>query len=233
MAAIVTGVAPDIFEYWGMWFAKLHQKGQLMDVQPLVDATMTEEDVADFVPNEWDDFGRLSLLPNKRAAMPRCIDFMCIHYNKTILDEDGVTHPDMGWTVDDIAEAAAKLTKRDASGEAESSGGAFVEHKVPKECLTDTPKSQEALEWMRRRYWEDRTCAEPLLTDRSWGYSIYANGYAARIEDGGPRFALARDVKGIYDVDFFHPPKGPVRRSSYLVTDGYGMWLHTKWPDAS
>jgi len=97
----------------------------------------------------------------------------------------------------------------------------------------DAPESQEALEWMRKRYWEDRTWAEPLLTDRSWGYSIYANGYVAMIEDGGPWFALARDVKGIYDIDFFHPPQGPVRRSSYLVTDGYGMWQNTKYVDAS
>jgi len=125
MAAMVAGVAPDIFEYWGLWFAKLHQKGQLMDVQPLVDATMTEEDIADFVLNEWDNFGRLSFLPSKRVAMPRYINFMWIHYNKTFLYEDGVDYPDMGWTVDDMTEAAAKLTKRDASGEAERFGCNF------------------------------------------------------------------------------------------------------------
>jgi len=252
MAAMVAGVAPDVFEYWGLWFAKLHQKGQLQDVQPFVDATMTEEDIADFVPNEWDNFGRLSFLPNKRVAMPRYINFMWMWYQKDALDEAGVSYPDMGWTVDDMADAAAQLTKRDASGEVsvfgmnfpswvmermfyhlERFGGAFVKHEDPKNCLMDTPESQEALEWLRQRYWEDGTWAEPLLTDRSWGSRVFINGYVAMMEDGGPVVSWRTDTLGSFDIDFFHPPKGPVRRSSYLVTDGYGQWSRGKWPEAS
>jgi ABC-type glycerol-3-phosphate transport system substrate-binding protein len=60
MAAMVAGVAPDVFEYWGLWFAKLHQKGQLKDVQPLCDADLSDDWISDFVPNEWDNFSRLS-----------------------------------------------------------------------------------------------------------------------------------------------------------------------------
>lgn len=252
MAAMVAGVAPDIFEYWGLWFAKLHQKGQLQDVQPYVDATMSAEDIADFVPNEWDNFGRLSFLPNVRVAMPRYINFMWIHYNKDALDEAGVSYPDMEWTVDDMADAASRLTKRNADGTVEQYGcnfpswvmermfyhlerfgGAFVKHEEPKKCLMGTPESQEALEWLRQRYWEDHTWAEPLLTNRSWGGSVFTNAYAAMIEDGGPYFNWRRDTLGLFDIDFFHPPKGPVRRSSYLVTDGYGMWSHSKYLDAA
>jgi len=252
MASMVAGVAPDIFEYWGLWFAKLHQKGQLVDVQPFVDATMTAEDIADFVPNEWDNFARLSFIPGKRVAMPRYINFMWLHYNKDALDEAGIDYPDMGWTVDDMADAALRLVKKDADGTVERFGcnipawsmermfyhlqrfgGSFVKHAEPKNCLMDTPESQEAFEWLRKRYWDDHSWAEPLLTNRSWGGSIFTTGYSAMIEDGGPYFQWRRDTLGIFDIDFMHPPIGPVRRSSYLVTDGYGMWSGGKWPDAA
>jgi ABC-type glycerol-3-phosphate transport system substrate-binding protein len=252
MAAMVAGVAPDIWEWWGLWFAKMHQKGQAMDMQPFVDATMTAEDIADFVPNEWENFARLSFLPNTRVAMPRYINFMWIHYNVDALAAAGVDHPDMAWTVDDMAEAAAKLTVRDSSGQAtqygmnfpswsmerlfyhlERFGGAFVEHEEPTKCLMGTPESQEALEWLRAKYWDDKTWAEPLLTERSWGGAVFRNQFAAMIEDGGPYYTTRRDTLGVFDIDFYHPPLGPVRRSSYLVTDGYGMSAGTQWPEAA
>jgi ABC-type glycerol-3-phosphate transport system substrate-binding protein len=252
IAAMVAGVAPDIFEWWGLWFAKLHQKGQLLDVQPLVDATMTEEDIADFVPGEWDSFSRLSFIPGKRVAMPRYINWMWLHYNKDALDEAGVSYPDKNWTVDDMADAALRLVKKAADGTVERFGmnfpswsmermfyhmerfgGAFVKHENPKECLMGTSESQEALEWMRARYWDDHSWAEPLLTNRSWGGSVYTNGYAAMIEDGGPYYNWRRDTLGLFDIDFMHPPIGPVERTSYMVTDGYGMWSNSKWPDAA
>jgi multiple sugar transport system substrate-binding protein len=252
MAAMVAGVAPDIWEWWGLWFAKMHQKGQAMDMQPFADATMTAEDIADFVPNEWDNFARLSFLPNKRVAMPRYINFMWIHYNRQALDEAGISYPDIAWTVDDMAEAAAMLVKKDASGEVERFGmnfpawsmerlfyhlerfgGSFVEHEEPTKCLMGAPESQEALEWLRARYWDDKTWAEPLLTNQSWGSTVFINQYAAMVEDGGPNYTWKRDTMGVFDCDFYHPPLGPVRRSSYLVTDGYGMSSGTKWPEAA
>jgi ABC-type glycerol-3-phosphate transport system substrate-binding protein len=252
MAAMVAGVAPDVFEWWGLWFAKMHQKGQLQDLQPYVDATMTEEDIADFVPGEWDNFARLSFVPGVRVAMPRYINFMWIHYNKQALDAAGVSYPDMEWTVDDMAEAAKMLVKKDASGQVsqfgmnfpswamermfyhlERFGGAFVKHEAPKDCLMGEPESQEALEWLRARYWDDRSWAEPLLTNRSWGRDIFINQFAAMIEDGGPYTVTRRDTIGVFDPDFYHPPLGPARRSSYMVTDGYGQWSNSKWPDAA
>jgi multiple sugar transport system substrate-binding protein len=260
MAAMVAGVAPDIFEHWALWFAKYHQKGQLQDVQPFVDATMTAEDIADFVPGEWENFGRLSFVPGVRVAMPRYINFMWLHYQRQALDEAGIPYPDLGWTVDDMADAALQLVKRDADGtitqfgnnfpswamerlfyHLERFGGAFVHHDRPKECLMGTPESQEALEWLRARYWDDESWAAPLLTERSWGGAVLENGFCAMAEEGGPSWTRRQNTLGIFDLDFMHPPKGPSDfygksaegRTSYMVTDGFGMWSGTKWPDAA
>jgi len=251
MAAMVAGVAPDVFEYWGLWFAKLHQKGQLKDVQPLCDADLSDDWIAGFVTHEWENFSRLSFIPGKRVAMPRYINFMWLHYNKRMLDEGGVDYPDAGWTVDDMADAAARLTQRNADGTVdvygmnfpswvmermfyhlERFGGAFVRHEEPKKCLMNMPESQEALEWLRKRYWEDQTWAEPLLTNRSWGVSVFENEYVAMAEEGGPHYTH-RIACETLDTDFMHPPNGPVRRSSYLVTDGYGLWSGSHYPDAA
>jgi ABC-type glycerol-3-phosphate transport system substrate-binding protein len=249
---MVAGVAPDCFEWWGLWFAKVNQKGQLMDLQPWVDQTMSAEDIADFVPNEWDNFARLSFIPGIRVAMPRYINWMWLHYNKNDFQEIGMEFPTKDWTVDDMAAAALKLVKKAADGTVERFGnnfpswamerqfyhlerfgGAFVKHEDPKKCLMGSPESQAALEWMRARYWDDHSWAEPLLTNQAWGTTVFVNGYCAMIEDGGPYYANRRDTKDLFDIDFTHPPIGPAGRTSYQVTDGYGAWKLTKFPEAT
>ena len=250
MAAMVAGVAPDVFEYWGLWFAKLHQKGQLRDIQPLADADLSEEWIADFVPQEWDNFGRLSFIPGKRVAMPRYINFMYLHYNKAFLEEGGVDYPDLSWTLDDMKDAAAKLTVREG-GEIKRwggwfngvhvmerqfyhlnrFGGSFVRYDEPKKCLMGTPESQEAFEWLRARVWDDETYM-PRVLMASFGGRAIATGWVALHEDGGPHYVI-RDGCQDYDLDFTHPPSGPVKRASYLVTDGYGLWSGSPFQDAA
>jgi multiple sugar transport system substrate-binding protein len=253
MAAMVAGVSADIIEYWALWFAKLHQRGQLIDMQPFVDATMTQEDIDDFAPNEWDNFERLSFIPGMRLAMPRYINFMWLHYNETYLDESGVDHPDKSWTLEDLREAAEKCVVRDSGGKItrwgsafdgasgmerqfynlERFGGAFVEYDQPDKCLMDKPESQEAFEWLRARYFDDETWMTQQMLNSLGGGNSVPTGYTAFQEEGGPYYTWLQDTEGLWDINVTHPPIGPVERTSYLVTDGFGMWSGTKWPDAA
>ena len=252
MASMVAGVAPDIFHYWGLWFAKLHQRGQLLDLQPFVDEAMTQEDIDDFVPMGWEIFGRLSFKEGKRLAMPKYFNFMWLWYNETYMDEDGVDHPDKSWTLEDLREAAAKLTKRKADGTVdrygagfnaphkmerqfyhlERFGGAFVRREEPKKCLMGLPESQEALEWMRARYWDDESWLPRLIQASIAGQPV-VTGLVPLWETGELTYRRWADVKDIYRINFMHPPIGPVERTSYLVSDGEGLWSGTKWPDAA
>jgi ABC-type glycerol-3-phosphate transport system substrate-binding protein len=72
-----------------------------------------------------------------------------------------------------------------------------------------------------------------VLTNQSWGSTVFINQYAAMAEDGGPNYTWKRDTMGGFDCDVYHPPLGPVEGSAYPVTDGYGMSSGTKWPEAA
>jgi multiple sugar transport system substrate-binding protein len=252
MAAMVAGVSPDIFHYWGLWFAKLAQRGLLMDLQPWVDATMTQEDIDDQVPKGWDIFQRLSFVPGRMLAMPKYYNFMWIWYNETLIEEEGLEPPDMNWTTDDWAEAALKATKKNADGSVdrygggfccthnmerqfyhlERFGGAFVRRSEPDKCVMDEPGSQEGFEWMRARLWDDESFMPRLFQSAITGQPVVM-GHVPYWEDGQLGFVRWNDADGIYKINFHHPPIGPVERASYLVSDGEGMWAGTRFPDAA
>ena len=252
MAAMVAGVSPDIFHYWGLWFAKLHQRGLLMDVQPFVDATMTQEDIDDQVPQGWEIFGRLSFIPGRRLAMPKYYNFMWMWYNETMIEEEGLEPPNIDWTTDDYAEAALKATKKDASGRVdrygggyngshnmernfynlERFGGAFVRRDDPTKCLMGLPESQEGFEWLRARLWDDESFLPRLVQTSITGQPV-VTGQVPYWEDGQLGFVRWNDAEGYFKINFHHPPIGPAERASYLVSDGEGMWSGSKWPEAA
>jgi hypothetical protein len=164
----------------------------------------------------------------------------------------GIDHPDINWTVEDLREAGEMATIRNADGtieryggafrsahamerqfyNLERFGGAFVRHDEPTKCLMDLPESQEALEWLRARYWDDETWMPRLLIDATGGRAV-RDGFTSFEEEGGPYYAWVRDAGEFWKINLMHPPIGPAERTSYMVTDGFGMWSGTKWPDAT
>jgi multiple sugar transport system substrate-binding protein len=252
VAAMIAGVSPDIFHYWGLWFAKLNQRGLLMDIQPFVDATMTQEDFDDQVPKGWDIFGRLSFIPGRRLAMPKYYNFMWLWYNEDILDERGLEHPDMNWTTDDWAEAALAATDFNADGSVkhygggfngshnmernfynlERFGGAFVRRDAPDKCLMGLPESQEGFEWLRARLWDDQSFL-PRLEQTAVAGQPVVNQLTKMWETGELGFDEWNNTDGVFHINFQHPPIGPAERTSYLVSDGEGMWAGTRWPEAA
>jgi len=252
MASMVGGVSPDIFHYWGLWFAKLHQRGQLLDLQPFVDQAMTQEEIDDFVPKGWEIFGRLSFLPGKRLAMPKYFNFMWLWFSEDDLKAAGQDFPDIDWTLDDLAEAGKNLTQLNADGTVkkygagfnglqvmerhfynlERFGGYFVTHDEPAKCLMGSPEAQAGFEWLRARLFEDHTWLPRTVQLTIAGQPV-VNGQVPLWETGELQFQHWRDVEGVRTINFFHPPIGPYERTSYLVTDGEGLWSGTKWPDAA
>jgi hypothetical protein len=112
-------------------------------------------------------------------------------------------------------------------------GGGFVKYEEPDKCLLDTPESQEALEWMRARLWDDETWINNQMLAAMGDARAVRDGISGFEEEGGPYTTWLRDTEGLRKLNVTHPPLGPVERTSYMVTDGFGMWKFTKWPDAA
>jgi ABC-type glycerol-3-phosphate transport system substrate-binding protein len=87
--------------------------GYVLDLAPLANADPAL-DPADFFPALWDSYqwdGGLWALPLSGTAQ-------LLEYDPALFDAAGVAYPNSGWTLDDFADAAYKLTVRDADGQA-------------------------------------------------------------------------------------------------------------------
>jgi hypothetical protein len=96
----------------------------------------------------------------------------------------------------------------------------------------DEPGSQQAFEWMRARLWDDESILLRLVQASHTGQPVVM-GFVPYWEDGQLGFVRWNDAEGIYEINFHHPPKGPVLRASYLVSNGEGKWSGTRWPDTA
>lgn len=102
----VLAAATDTF----VWFAQLRPTDwpYLLDLQPFVDDDPVFP-TDDFYPGTLDDLrwqGDLYGLPGQIAPA-------LIFYDEGMFDEAGVTHPEVGWSWEDLLEAAGRLTERE------------------------------------------------------------------------------------------------------------------------
>jgi multiple sugar transport system substrate-binding protein len=77
-----------------------------LDLQPLIDAD------ADF---KLDDYPPVLLAPFRQGdelhGLPTSVSFRMLSYNQTAFDAAGIAYPTAKWTIDDLVDAAQKLTK--------------------------------------------------------------------------------------------------------------------------
>jgi len=89
-----------------------------------------------------------------------------------------------------------------------------------------------AMEWIRARIWDDRVMASPLDVNNMNTRQAFVAERVAMIEDGS--WAL-KDIltEAKFRVGVAPFPAGPVRRVTLATTDGYGIYIGTRYPDAS
>jgi ABC-type glycerol-3-phosphate transport system substrate-binding protein len=216
----------------------------------------TAEEIEErFVPAQYQAFWNIALGAPFLVGLPEYINHMFLHYNKEFCEEAGVDFPDESWTMDDMQEAAAALTKRKPDGTVEQFGGNFpcrggalsarlfyhikkwgghiVNPDDPTDCMLDQPEAQEAMEWLRARIWDDETYNKGLVTGQFFGRAIFQSGKAATIHEGLQAGNLATKDDMPWDWDLTHEPLGPVQRAALLTTDGYMVWRETPNPEAT
>ncbi len=253
LAQMVAGTAVDIFEAWGNIFFNWTERDLLLDVQPMVDRDLKDDQVKDYNDFQWQGLQ----MQGKRIGMPLYINVMTVTVNKDLFEKYGVDLPpeDGKWTHDDYAVMAQKLTDgaRKAGNENQWGGwkpawswdrfwntvymfgGGIVDQKYGTKCLMDTKESQAGFQWMYDRIWKDNTFAQPGEIEKKWGDDALAPGFVAFIEDG--TYPIGRDKKlgaegAKINWDMRHVPTGPTGKRSVLgTTDAWSITKQTKHPE--
>lgn len=260
IASMVAGTAPDVFETWSDNVTQFADRGQVTDVESLVQRDFKSDDLKDFYPWQWHDFSIPLWINNQiqhlRFGLPKYVNVMFLWYNKDAFKEAGVAEPTDTWTHDDYAAAAIKLTTKKGTTvdrwgleypvwswdrywyKVDAWGGTVVDPNDWTKATFDTDKALAAFEWSRKLMWDDQAMAQQLQLAGGAGQSfsnqdLFASGKLAMVEDGFYPFAMAKSIQKKINWAYQHVPKGPVQRKVLGTTDGFSMWKNSKSPDAS
>jgi multiple sugar transport system substrate-binding protein len=174
LTQMAAGAAPDVLHAWSQIFIAWASKGQLLNMNPLVESDFSEEAKADQIPFQWDTL--VYPFTGERYAIPGYVDQQILYYNKDAFDAKGIPYPTEEWTYADYAETCKKLNEVDDQGNQTGWGGwywygawtfnacriqAFGGHvsdpETWMECKLAEPEAKEAIEWVRARIWDDKS----------------------------------------------------------------------------
>ncbi|MEN6480204.1 MAG: extracellular solute-binding protein [Anaerolineales bacterium] len=254
LTEMIAGTAPDVFEAWGNIFYNWVERDLLLDCQPYVDATMTQEEIADYTEFQWEGL----FMRGKRVGMPSYINIVTLTCNVAAFDEYGVPLPpeDGEWDHDDYREMVGALTEAARSKGNNSIcgglipcwewyslwnhihmfGGKVVDQKYGKKCLLGEPEAQEGLKWLYDLEFVDNYNAQPEQVERKGGRQALNAGLIICNEDGTYPKTFDESAEGgpCEHWDLRHVPKGPTGiRSTLGTTDAWSIAKQSKNPDAA
>ncbi len=233
--SMVAGDAPDVYTNYIGQVPEYADKGQIMDIQPLVERDAVPLDV--YLPKLAD----LWVREGKRYGLPKDWDTIAVIYNKTMFEAAGIDPAIMeSWTWNPIdggtfEETIAKLTL-DANGNnglspdfdknnvvqygfiPQGTGGAIGNNAWSHWAASNGFKFQDAL-WSNQFYYDSPALAETIEWYRSlWLEKGYSPGLAD-VTSLGPQ-ALMQAGKGAMTTD------GSWQINNYVTGDvdlGFGL----------
>jgi len=239
------GTAPDVL--WGdeHWVYNLSSKGALLDLEPFMDQSGFNKD-------DYDPLFQYYAFQGKQYGVALWSATYVMNYNTKLFDEAGISYPTDEWTVDDVVDAAEKITK-DTSGDGEPDIYGFY-------CQTGwaNPWGQFVWAFGGEFYNEDGTefllCKEPNYAGVQW-YLDLIHKYkvaptpdiASALAGGGNPFNLG--VVGLvagsaysavgyrkiteFEWDVAPMPKGPNGRYGCLTTDSLSIYRGSQAPEVA
>ena len=253
LSQMVAGNAPDILTGNDDQSYTWAEKGQLLDLNPLVQKDLTQAQIADFFDYQWK--GLVHPDTGVRMGLPYYAWFYQWYYNKDALDKAGVKYPDDTWTIDDYSTDLEKLTVKDASGKVTAWGGvenvydnfrfqcwlrSFGGHMVDPtdrtKCVIDSDEAMAALEWHRSRIWDKHTLASPDQVAPKPGAYLsldpFANKKVSIMGQGNGDAANLLQTDPGFAWAATVPPIGPKgKRAGIGTIDNWGIWKGSKAPD--
>lgn len=244
---MANGTAPDVFAGCCTFFPILAQEGHTLDLTPYL------SDLAPGTVADWDpaQYVALRTADGRQFGLPKYHGALALYYNKDLFDTYEVAYPDGGWDHDDYANAMRALTQdRDGDGRidlwgsmvdiawerlqvhANGWGGHFVNPADPTRSELCSKPTLNALRWIRDRMWHERVMASFLDVHNVSTRQAFINQEVAMVEDGS--WALRDILDGArFRIGVAPLPAGPARRVTLASTDGFGIYAHTRYPDAA
>jgi len=248
-AAMVGGTAQDVFDTWLDNVTQFADKGQVLDLDPLVARDLKDADVKDFFGWQWKDF---KLPSGIRFGMPKFVNFAVVYYNLDLFDKAGLGRIDDTWDHIKYADAARKLTQNGTVGlffQASSIGrwwyklgawgGALVDPNDNTKATFDSEESLAALEWSRKLIFDDKAMGNQAnlvgVGQRAFDAipAAFGAGKIAMVEDGFYPFVQAKAVNKKFRWAYAAVPKGPKGRTAFGTADGFAIWKGSKNQDAA
>lgn len=243
---MAAGTAPDVFSGCCDFFPAWANAGYVLDLRPRVEADMDADTISDWSAAQYK---ALFTSDGKQFGLPKYHGGLALFYNIDAFDAAGVAYPTYEWTHDDYLDAMHKLTIRSGSSTSRWGsmfdvsweriqmhvngwGGHFVNPDDPARCEMAAQPSLEAMEWLRRRMWEDKVMATSLDVQNLETREAFIQQKVAMVEDGS--WAL-KDIldRSEFRVGVAPFPAGPSRRVTLATTDGFGIFAGTRHPEAA
>lgn len=251
VAQMIAGTAPDVFETWGDNVQQFAEKGQVLNVDPLV--KQNKVDTSDFYKWQWDDF-QIPIFGGPqyggtlmRFGLPKYVNVMFCWINRTMFQQKNVKIFDVNSNQDNYATAMAALTVKENNKIKVAGawipmdwwdrywyhlamwGGFDADPKDPVKCGLGAKAAQAALEWARHLEWDQQVLLVSLSGMPQVQGNRFFNGQYAISEDGFYPFSNAeanRTAK--IDWQYTPIPQGPVKRQVLGTTDGFAGWSRSK-----
>lgn len=246
-AAASGGALPDTFWMHSNYIYKYATNGMLMDLGNDIKSS-SNVDMSKF-PTGLVNIYKIN---GKQYCIPKDYDTIALWYNKTMFDKAGVKYPDESWTWTDLANAAKKLTVKNAGGKTtqygilapmrdqegfynfiyQNGGTVLKEANGKKTSGYDDPKTVDAMKFYTG-----------LVKD---GYSQQEYGDAERAQDienglDAMGFFGSWNLSGFESNDYMKKnfdcavlPKGPTGTQASIYNGlGEAIAYNTKHPDAA
>ena len=239
----VAGDSPDVMFVWDNINYNLLQKGQLLQLDDYFESEYLE----DFYPA----LVNAHLLDGQLFGMPKYVSTVVMAYNKDLLDEAGVNHPDGSWNWDDYLAAYEATTKRDDSGNIVQWGNyvaqGYIQHYVwmnggewmnteifGTKCLLDSEEAVEALKFNHDQIYGDNPVA-PIagsIPEMGW-WNVFSTGRVAFMESHS--WTVTNYIReNDFAWDFIDLPVArDGTKAGLTFCNGYVIAKKTKEPDAS
>lgn len=235
---------PDVFAMDGPLYPDWASRGVLLDLQPYIDKT----------PGMLDGLYPNTLSVYKRSdgfyGLPRDLQPIVLYYNKDMFDKAGIAYPTDKWTMDDMREAAKKLTQ-DTNGDGKvdqwgftadlwdmelfwseaiwSYGGEVISQDYSKTLLAEGA-ARDAWKFINGMMVEDKSMPDPNVS-AEFGGDAFAAGVAAMTTIG--HWVVPQYSQLGFKWDVAPIPAGPKGRVTSINSAALVMSKDTKHADAA